>query len=118
MSVAYQGTDHVQGKYVVAYMKTTPDSGDVYYVVAFSEHWPGGTYKSALDTENSPTPAIASQSYKIGNGHDNVQRRCQVYRLRTGVNIQTFFLFFSCICKLERRFLDPYPPEYGQFLSP
>ena len=48
-------------------METRPTNSDAYYTVAFSEHWPGGDYRSALDTENSADPAIASQQFQIGN---------------------------------------------------
>ena len=68
-SITYTGRDHVYGKYVVAYMKTEPTSDTVYLTVAFSEHWPGGTYKSALTTNDSATTTIASQSYQIGTSY-------------------------------------------------
>lgn len=69
MSVTYTGRDHVQSKYVVAFMKTTPPNNNAYLTVAFSEHWPGGTYKSALTTKDSTMMAIANQSFQIDNSY-------------------------------------------------
>lgn len=38
-------------------------------MLPFSEHWPGGDYRSALDTGNSATPTIARQQFQIGNSY-------------------------------------------------
>ncbi len=68
-SLSYAGTDHVVGKYVVAYMRTAPTSDDAYYALALSEHWPGGAHKAKLATAHNGNAATASQHTKIGNSH-------------------------------------------------
>lgn len=71
-ALSYSGTDHVMGRYVVAYMHVTPTSDDAYYALALAEHWPGGTHKADLDTAYNGNEAIASQSSFIGNSYTAV----------------------------------------------
>ena len=69
VSLVYPGHDHVTGRSVVAFMGVNPLSSGVELTVAFSEHWPGGTYKFDLETNDYATKTITMQKYTIGNSY-------------------------------------------------